>query len=242
MKNLKNAKRCKKIVLAIMLGILVAFSVTACTTVNYASETENVLDPMGYAKSGYYGKSPEELKKILPEIHYGASPSMVLESKLSPSLNCKQIFYFANNKLVEITYVYYFDSGEEAEERFVEQCQRLSEIDKEAQPLWCARFVGDIEIITKVDEIETGFWDEMIELTEYYPKKIGYTTYCDEKNSRTVNREAEPEGWKNEYNIKIEAEFYHIDIDWETGERKESDAEFLNGKEARIILTIGTWD
>ena len=25
-------------------------------------------------------------------------------------------------------------------------------------------------------------------------------------------------------------------------ERKESDAEFLDGKEARIILTIGTWD
>ena len=226
----------KKRILIVILGSFIAMSAVACT------KSSDALDPMGYAAAGYYGKTSEELKELLPEAREGGTPCLVLESTLSESVKCKQVFYFNDNRLEQIQYQYLFENGEEAEKLFVEQCKRISELDRNAQPSGCARYSQDGDIITKVDEIETGFWDKMVEWTVDYPKTIGYATYCDEENSRRVNREAEPEGWNNEYNIKVEAGFYHIDIDRETGERKESDAEFLDGKEARIILTIGTWD
>ena len=225
------------------IGCIIIMCVVGCTSksISYTLNADE-LDPMGYAERGYYGKSQEELKKLLPEVKYGAEPSMVLNIKISDTINCKQNFYFYENRLVEIQYIYLFDVGEEAERKFVQLCKRISELDREAQPLGCALPLGEVPIATKVDEIETGFWDKLVEKTVYYPKMIGYATYCDEENSRRVNREVEPEGWDNEYNIKVEAGFYHIDIDRETGERIESNAEFLDGKEARIILTIGTWD
>ena len=56
--------------------------------------------------------------------------------------------------------------------------------------------------------------------------------------------------WKNEYEVELLGYFYHWYVDWEkvdggycTDEDMErSNASFLGGKEAQILLRIATWD
>ena len=234
--------------------------------IGYGAKKE-ALDPMGYAGAGYYGKTQEELKELLPGIETISVRNMVLESEVKEGVSCKQVFYFCNGKLTEILYEYVFERGEEAEEMLVEQCKQLREIDRNAIQYGVVT-LGEVSI----EQIEDGFWTKVgLVRTNYsYDNGMGYGTYCDAENTRELNREAEPEGWKNEYNVKVYGEFYHLVINWyrvvtedeyyytpekcfqlaeEGAPRSEfekildqSSCDYLGGKEARITLRIATWD
>ena len=221
-------------ILALALGCMTVLS--GCTN-SYIKETEDALDPLGYAAAGYYGKTREELKELLPELEEGGGPdmNMVQESAISETINCKQVFCFYDNKVVEIQYIYQFKVGEEAEEKFIEQCQRIAEIDKNA-------FGGMLACKRPVGEIREGFWDELLASSLVYTKEMVYMTICNSENTQNVNREAASEGWKKEYNILVSGVFAHKSIDWETGERKESGVTLPHGSDAQIFLTIATWD
>ena len=225
--------RKKAVILALVLGCITILSGCA----NYIKETEDALDPLGYAVAGYYGKTREELIELLPELEEGDGPNMemVRESAISKTVKCKQVFCFYENRVVEIQYIYLFKEGEEGEEKFIEQCKRFADIDENAYP-------GNMGRMMMVSEISEGFWDNMLVKGKYVPRIVQYMTFCDEENTRNVNEEAVPGGWKKQYMIGIDAVFVHKEIDLETNVIRESGATLPDGSEARIILTIATWD
>ena len=243
----------KRGILALMLGCMAALS--GCSA-SYVDEGKDALDPMGYAAAGYYGKSQEELKELLPGLEYGGEPCMVLESQISGTVSCKQVFYFYEDELVQIDYEYLFDVGEDAERKFVEMCRRMYEIDPNVDnyamyhgefPVSLDRFLNSFNSPLGGDGL---FWKEIIQSYPYLPCTTYFSTFCNEEVVRELNRGAEPEGWKNEYDITISGSFYHWYVDWQkidgrhcTDEDMErSNASFLGGKEAQILLRIATWD
>ena len=244
-------------VMALLYGCLMVASVVACSNV-----TKDALDPMEYSRAGYYGKSQEEIIELLPGIEYGRAPSMVLESQISSTVSCKQKFYFHNNQLVEIQYEYLFDKGEDAERKFVELCRRLYEIDPNAigGVPWGETQVTLEEFLYGASPLQTSkvlansdddlFWKEVVRSSYPWSETTAiYNSFCDAGNTRGLNREIEPEGWKNEYKIRITGDFYHWYVDLsdpnytnETEQIQRTNAEFLRGKDARITLSIATWD
>ena len=222
----------------------------------------DALDPMGYAAAGYYGKSPREIKELLPDAEGDGAPCMVLKSRLTNTICCKQSFYFDEDKLVEIQYCYLFDVGEDAERKFVGQCRRLYEINKRASGgfslgeryISLEEFVGpysQLQHVTAGSGDEDGlFWKEVLDSSHYSSQTMtGFYTYCDASNTEGVNREMAPKGWKREYDINIMAFFYHWyrDIDdpsYEYGycTLQRSNAVFLDDRDAMIVLSIATWD
>ena len=247
----------KREILALMLGCMIlVFCGAGYAKEQDAEERKDALDPMGYAAAGYYGKSQEELKELLPGLEYGGEPSMVLESQISATVSCKQVFYFYEDELVQIDYEYLFDVGEDAERKFVEMCRRMYEIDPNVDnyamyhgefPVSLDRFLNSFNSPLGEDGL---FWKEIIQSYPYLPCTTYFSTFCNEEVVRELNRGAEPEGWKNEYDITISGSFYHWYVDWEkldggycTDEDIErSNASFLGGKEAQILLRIATWN
>ena len=245
-------KFCKRGISALMLGCMAALS--GCSA-SYVEEGKDALDPLGYAALGYYGKSQEELKELLPGLEYGGEPTMVMESWVSGTVSCKQVFYFDEDELVQIDYQYLFDVGEDAERKFVEMCRRMYEIDPNVDNY--GMFYGEFTV--SLDAFLNGpltpmewnglFWKNIAKNTPYL-SSAGYSTFYDTENARELNREAEPAGWKNEYEVELLGYFYHWYVDWEkvdggycTDEDMErSNASFLGGKEAQILLRIATWD
>ena len=234
----------KKGWIAVTIGCILISAVSCMKTMNIADikETDDALDPLGYSASGYYGKTQEDLKELLPGVDVVNEESMVFESTTSNTVSCKQVFYFDNNKLTEIQYHYLFKVGDEAEAKFVQQCQRISEIDPEAQPLGLAMPLGEIPMEIKVTEIKAGFWDEMIKRTELSSDMIGYAIYCNESNARGHNETVEPSGWKSAYVVEVEAYFYYSGLNEKTYIEEERGSILLDGAEAQIILRIATWD
>ena len=221
-------------ILMLAMGCMAALS--GCTP-SYIEETEDELDPLGYAATGYYGKTQEELKELLPKAEYGSAESMVQESAITETISCKQVFYFYENKMVEIQYIYLFERGEEAEEKFIEQCQRIAEIDGDA-------YATEFGKAMPISEISEGFWDEMLQeqYLHYYNNTVRYMIYCDEESTRGVNEAAVPGGWKKQFRIEISGVFNHKEIDMETNEIRESGKTLPDGNEARITLRIATWE
>ena len=238
-----------------MLGCMTVLS--GCSA-SYVDEGKDALDPRGYAAAGYYGKSQEELKELLPGLEYGGEPTMVLESRVSETVSCKQVFYFYEDELVQIDYEYLFDVGEDAERKFIKQCERLCEIDSEAMMTgWLGEITMNVDqflnrYITTYTSFEADglFWKQIIGTTPYLttPNTIGFLSFCDEENR--MDHRTKLDGLKKKYRIEISGSFYHWYVDWEkldggycTDEDMErSNASFLGGKEARITLRIATWD
>ena len=252
-----------KMMMAIALGSIMLFSGMANAPAEQIEEEIDELDPMGYAASGYYGISQEELKELLPGLEYDGEPYMILESRLSDTVSCKQVFYFSNNELAEIQYHYLFDVGEDAERKFIKHCARLRLLDPNSDS---DLYLGDLNLtldwlfdrnlyfphLTKLYPINSNglFWKKIVQYSHGYNGEVKFKTFCDLENSKGINRNEEPEGWKNEYRIDLQGYFYHWYVDWEkldggycTDEDIErSNASFLGGKEAQILLRIATWD
>lgn len=233
-------------IIALTLGCIILMAGSGCSD---SIEQTDALDPMGYAAAGYYGKSSEELKKLLPEIEDSGEPIMILESSLSKTVSCKQVFCFYNNELIEIQYHYLFDIGEEAERLFVEQCKRIFQFNENASssislgeyPLNLEEFLeGSMSPIQE----DGTFWKTIIEsdyADMYEAGGVEIIRALDDGKNIKKETETLPLGWKDKYDIQIEGMFCHWKSDPD-GTLQRGKAEFLDGKEARIILTIATWN
>ena len=112
-------------------SIAVMMSLCLLVMVGCGGKQQDPFDPEGYAEQGYYGMTLEEVQSRIPNLEQVTELAYetTIEETERYTYTIRYVFQKNIDRLIMIVYSYNFYEEEMCEEKFMEWCNRLLEMD-----------------------------------------------------------------------------------------------------------------